>query len=309
MRRSFFVDAIVLMIAVLLLLLLFFAEYSLTIGFSIAGNNYDFINEPGNVSIYFCPSAECQNLFEQVPKYAKCALYDYGGFVPPKLSVIDKRNFNGFGIKSFNKNLMHNKYCVYDGVVITGSHNPTNNKNFDVVIVLKSISISEEFSEAFDLLSIGKKPVTDDKTVNLSGVLVSSFHCPGDDCRDSVLEELRKSKHSIYFLAYSFTDDIIAEELIKSDVYIEGVFSKQKFLGEERKNLRFRNIYEFNGSGLLHHKLFIIDNSSIITGSANPSMNGYEHNDENILIIRSDAVARKFVDEYLRIRKLSVPVT
>ncbi len=248
-------------------------------------------------------------MFERVPKYAKCALYDYSGFIPPSNSVIDKRNFRGVGFSSLNNNLMHNKYCVYDNTVITGSHNPTNNKNSDVVIVLESKTISEEFSGAFDKLRSGKKPVTRDNVVNLSGVFVSSFHCPGDDCRGVVLEELRKSKRSIYFLAYSFTDNIVSRELVNSDVYVEGVFASQKFLGDERENLKFRNIYEFNGSGLLHHKLFIIDNSSIIAGSANPSRNGYDYNDENMLIIRSDVVAEKFIGEYLRIRKLSVPVT
>ncbi|MBT7927691.1 hypothetical protein HN695_05100, partial [Candidatus Woesearchaeota archaeon] len=51
-------------------------------------------------------------------------------------------------------------------------------------------------------------------------------------------------------------------------------------------------------SGLLHHKVFIIDDHIVITGSYNPTASGTEKNDENILIIYSDDVAAEFVDEY-----------
>jgi len=69
------------------------------------------------------------------------------------------------------------------------------------------------------------------------------------------------------------------------------------------------NVYEYLKSnqvdvrpdknrGILHHKVFIVDNKTVITGSYNPTKAGNERNDENVLIIHDEEVALKFVDEF-----------
>ena len=51
----------------------------------------------------------------------------------------------------------------------------------------------------------------------------------------------------------------------------------------------------------MHHKVFIIDNSTVITGSFNPSKNGDERNDENMLVIKDREIAALFLDEFERV--------
>ena len=48
----------------------------------------------------------------------------------------------------------------------------------------------------------------------------------------------------------------------------------------------------------MHHKVFIIDNETVITGSYNPTSGGDERNDENMLIIHDKSIADAFLREF-----------
>ena len=52
----------------------------------------------------------------------------------------------------------------------------------------------------------------------------------------------------------------------------------------------------------MHHKVFIIDNKIVVTGSYNPTKNGNEHNDENMLIMHDAMLAEKYVAEFSRLK-------
>jgi len=51
----------------------------------------------------------------------------------------------------------------------------------------------------------------------------------------------------------------------------------------------------------MHHKVFIIDNRTVITGSMNPTGAGDRKNDENILVIHDEDIAEKYIEEFLRL--------
>ncbi len=48
----------------------------------------------------------------------------------------------------------------------------------------------------------------------------------------------------------------------------------------------------------MHHKVFIIDEKIVITGSYNPTKNANENNDENLLIIHDKKIAEKYLEEF-----------
>ena len=48
----------------------------------------------------------------------------------------------------------------------------------------------------------------------------------------------------------------------------------------------------------MHHKVFIIDQETVITGSFNPTNAGDSKNDENILIIKDKGIAKQFKEEF-----------
>ena len=51
----------------------------------------------------------------------------------------------------------------------------------------------------------------------------------------------------------------------------------------------------------MHHKCFIIDSETVVTGSMNPTGGGDTRNDENILIIHDEEIAGKYLDEFEKV--------
>ena len=134
---------------------------------------------------------------------------------------------------------------------------------------------------------------------------IQNYFCPEDECQKEVLGELEKAKKSINFMTFSFTDQQISDKLIqkqKEGIRIEGImeskrttmqYNKYRYLTENNITVH-KDINKYN----LHHKVFIIDNETVITGSYNPTKSGNERNDENILIIKNKEIARKYLEEY-----------
>ena len=54
--------------------------------------------------------------------------------------------------------------------------------------------------------------------------------------------------------------------------------------------------------GLMHHKVFIIDEQIVITGSYNFSRSAEERNDENIIVIYNTDIAQEFLKEFGRVQ-------
>ena len=52
---------------------------------------------------------------------------------------------------------------------------------------------------------------------------------------------------------------------------------------------------------VLHHKVFVIDGSIVVTGSYNPTLSGNTRNDENMLIIHDRGIAQQYIQEFLRL--------
>ncbi|MBS3138619.1 MAG: hypothetical protein A2730_03980 [Candidatus Staskawiczbacteria bacterium RIFCSPHIGHO2_01_FULL_39_25] len=51
----------------------------------------------------------------------------------------------------------------------------------------------------------------------------------------------------------------------------------------------------------MHHKVWVTDALTVITGSMNPTKNGDERNDENLIIIKDETIARLFLEEFGRV--------
>lgn len=55
----------------------------------------------------------------------------------------------------------------------------------------------------------------------------------------------------------------------------------------------------------LHHKVIIVDERIVITGSMNYSTNAEENNDENVIIIDNAEIARLYLQEFERVWNLA----
>lgn len=134
------------------------------------------------------------------------------------------------------------------------------------------------------------------------------YFCPHDDCQREVLEELVKARESIHFMVYSFTDKEIATMLVEKNnkIKVEGIIERQR-INSKFNVFRFLNssgvdVIPDNNRALMHNKVFIIDQQTVITGSYNPTANGKDNNNENVVIIHDEKIAKKFVEEYYLIK-------
>jgi phosphatidylserine/phosphatidylglycerophosphate/cardiolipin synthase-like enzyme len=283
-------------------------------------------------SIYFCPRNDCEKILFSYINNSKnsvhCAFYDLDLENISKLLaekskdidvklVMDNGNpskiIGGKGIIYDTKSqLMHNKFCIFDNkIVFTGSMNPTENdayKNNNNILIIDSKNLANNYELEFNELwnfNFGKGHKTTDSVMYLNNKKYINLFCPEDNCKDNVMNALNSAEESIYFMIFSFTDQDIADVLAaKKDqgLDVKGIVEAKRITMqyEQYNNLIEKDVFVIkdNNKYTLHHKVFIVDNQTVITGSYNPTSAADEKNDENILIINDRDIARLYLDEF-----------
>lgn len=311
-------------------LLLFLGTIFITGCWSITGKVVHLQNETAkNIEIYFCPRDDCGKIFEENIKSANssvhCALYDLNlkNLITALSSksknadvkvVIDNSNnesqIKGDGVEAdSNKQLMHNKFCVIDDyTVISGSFNPTFNDNFrnsNNVVVVYSKTLAGNYEGEFQELwngVFGKGSNVKNPEMIVNGIRIENYFCPEDSCASRIVDLINGAESSIYFMAFSFTNEGIADALIKKNIEIRGIFDSSQSSGKYSQFKRMKefglNVIKDKNKYKMHHKVFIIDNQTVVTGSFNPTLSGDQKNDENLLIIHDREIAAKYFVEF-----------
>lgn len=219
-------------------------------------------------------------------------------------------------------NYMHDKFCVIDNkILITGSTNPTTNgfyKNNNNIITFKSKYLAQNYENEFDQMASvkygsSKKSVLAYNNITFNfknySYLISSYMCPENHCANNIINILSKAKNEILFATFSFTNNDIEAELVKkyiAGIKVQGVIESRNANGKSSifKDVvgKFEIIKDKNPNNM-HNKFFVVDSKWVITGSMNPSNNGNKYNDENILIIESEKLAKLYKEEYMGLIK------
>ena len=108
-------------------------------------------------------------------------------------------------------------------------------------------------------------------------------------------------------MAFSFTVDEIGDIIAAratAGVSVQGIFETT---GSETQFSEMRPLFcagipvrQDGNSFILHHKVFIVDEVTVITGSFNISDNATNSNDENLVIISDPNLAAQYVAEFNR---------
>jgi len=128
--------------------------------------------------------------------------------------------------------------------------------------------------------------------------------CPQDQCKNNVIETLEQADESIYFMIYSFTDGDISDTLIKKSkngLTVKGVMEKSqtsKYSQFDKIKNAGVDLHWDKNRASMHHKVFIIDEKTVITGSFNPTKNGNERNNENVIIFKDKKIAKRLIKEF-----------
>jgi phosphatidylserine/phosphatidylglycerophosphate/cardiolipin synthase-like enzyme len=221
--------------------------------------------------------------------------------------------------------LMHNKFLVIDGETVwTGSFNLTQNaahRNNENAVIIRigfiATNYEREFREMFDGKFGATSPAdTPYPVIKFDSVEIETYFAPEDNVAKKIDEELKAAEYSVDFLSFSFTDvglsHTMAELALEDDVSVRGVFDSNQSKESSVCSiliLRSGNI-EGNGSitvkldgnpGLMHEKVIVIDNETVIFGSFNFSRSADESNDENLLIVHDPELARLFASEFEKV--------
>jgi phosphatidylserine/phosphatidylglycerophosphate/cardiolipin synthase-like enzyme len=221
--------------------------------------------------------------------------------------------------------LMHNKFAIIDdSSVFTGSYNTTENcthKNNNNAIIINSAEIAEiyrlKFDQMFDDRIFGDKrnygpfaKLQRKYYVKLDDMDINVYFAPEDNVEKIIHGRIAKANSSIKFMQFSFTSDVISDIIIKKfkeGIEVKGVFER-KGSGTEHSQytkMKIESIpVKLDGNRYaMHHKVIIIDDFIVITGSFNISKNANRRNDENIIIIGNKEIALKYIEEFNRIYK------
>ncbi len=217
--------------------------------------------------------------------------------------------------------LMHNKFMVIDGfVVITGSTNFTMNgvyRNNNNLLVLRSRRAAEvyqtEFNEMFVDRNFGPRgSLPNDVVFVQDGTRIHILFSPEDDVIRTITNEIDAAQSNIKFMAFSFTEDILANALLQKaerGITVEGVFETR---GSETQYSRLRKLFcagldarQDTNPSTMHHKVFIIDDQRVLIGSFNFSKNATDSNDENMIILYEGDLAQQYLAEYYRVKAQS----
>lgn len=214
---------------------------------------------------------------------------------------------------------MHHKFIVIDEQYVwTGSYNTTYNgayKNKNNVIFIDSAPLAYNFTREFRELfrqMRAEKPtgasVVHPKVTLSDGTQIFTYFSPDNDILSSLVKEIESAKKSIHFMAFSFTEDTLGSAMrdrFESGIDIQGVFEKRQisqYSEYEQMKAAGMSVIQDRNKGTMHHKVIVIDEETVITGSYNFSKNAEERNSENLLIIKGNPdIAQAYLAEFDRI--------
>jgi len=213
-------------------------------------------------------------------------------------------------ISDFNpKALMHNKILIIDKhIVWIGSGNFTVYafyRNHDNFLRIDEKGVAHYYEEKFIKLF-------NNDTTPMEPYLskdVEIYFAPDSDIEKRLLARIHHAKHSIYFLAYAFTNKNIAQAL--ADAHYRGVVVKGVFDKAQDRYQKYSRYRWLKSKGLsvkydqnrykLHDKIIIIDESVVVTGSYNFTLKANRTNAENIMVIKSKSIAKDYINEFDKI--------
>jgi len=222
-------------------------------------------------------------------------------------------------VQDERKPIMHNKFTVVDNkVVATGSWNYTDGDTYHLnnnLIFIKLPQIAQNYTAEFEKMFVAKqfgakKPagVPNPQVTTNTGVLIENYFAPEDGVAKRIVGKINGAQSSIYFLAFSFTQDNIGNAImakVKNGLRVGGVFettgSNTPFSEYGKMAKAGLEVYTDGNPWVMHHKVIIIDERIVIFGSFNFSDNADKENDENLLIVDDENLARAFKTEYDRV--------
>ena len=212
--------------------------------------------------------------------------------------------------------LMHDKFWLFDGKVVwTGSTNITVSGMFEQnnnTIVIDSADLTTIYERQFEDMWAGKfnakSPSTvDQQSLSIDGTKIQVLFSPEDNAISHIIPYMQNAQKDIRFLAFSYTQDQLGQSMLDAmqrGVNVSGIFEAT---GSDTEYSQMQPLFcakaavrQDGNPAFLHHKVIIVDEHIVITGSLNFTDNADQSNNENVIIIDNPDIARLYTEEFNR---------
>jgi phosphatidylserine/phosphatidylglycerophosphate/cardiolipin synthase-like enzyme len=212
--------------------------------------------------------------------------------------------------------LMHNKFWIFDGrIVWTGSTNITANGNFrnnNNVIIIESLELAAIYEREFQEMWNGEfgprsTSTVDEQALTIDGTQIQVLFAAEDEVVSLLAPLVESAESNVRVMAFAFTHDDLGAALLgraEAGVDVKAIFETR---GSETEYSEMPALYcaevpvrQDGNPGTFHHKVIIIDDQIVVTGSLNFSSNADDSNDENVLIIANEDIAALYLQEFDR---------
>ena len=215
--------------------------------------------------------------------------------------------------------LMHDKFVVVDGALVwTGSMNLTTSdtyRNNNNLLRIESAELAQAYLREFDEMFVDDMFGPESPRgwpaprIEFGASWAEVYFAPDDAPAERLLQVLESAQHTIRFMAFSLTSEAVADTLIhqaRQGVEVAGVMEESQVRSNANGKydlLRAAGIdVHLDGNTRnMHHKVIIVDDEFVITGSYNFSYNAENVNDENMLILHDSELARLYLEEFDRV--------
>jgi phosphatidylserine/phosphatidylglycerophosphate/cardiolipin synthase-like enzyme len=219
--------------------------------------------------------------------------------------------------------LMHDKFMIIDrSEVWLGSMNYTFSGTYEDnnnLLLIRSTKMAENYTKEFDEMFVDDKfgpdvvPETPYPELTIDGTQIETYFSPDDGVEAHINDVLEGAQSSIYFLAFSFTSDQLGETVrakANEGLKISGVMEEQQVksnVGTEYDQFKQAGLDVLidGNPGQMHHKVMIVDNEIVIVGSYNFTRSAEERNDENLIMIHNEQIAKFFLQEFQRVYQVA----
>ncbi|MGE0542866.1 MAG: phosphatidylserine/phosphatidylglycerophosphate/cardiolipin synthase family protein [Dehalococcoidia bacterium] len=233
--------------------------------------------------------------------------------------------------------LMHHKFAVIDGrIVVTGAWNFAERDTFrhnNNTVVFDSAALARNFTNEFEKMFDGhafgptKPKDVPNPVIEQSGTRIETRFASEQEVVPAILDRLEAAQSSIVFMAFSFTLDDVGMALLERGQDGVGVWGVVESTGSQTQFSEFSRLKGLSPDGtrppfpgcdagppvlqdgnpfLMHHKVFVIDERTVIVGSFNFTANAADDNDEALLIVDDAEMARQFLAEFCRVYNVAV---
>lgn len=142
--------------------------------------------------------------------------------------------------------------------------------------------------------------------------VVKTYFSPDDQCEGVAVREIQKATKSVHVAMYSFVSSALGQALVDAarrgcEVIVVADEHQQSIDAAEAVNsmlegeasIRYvRGKNSLGNYSAIHHKYAIIDNAVVLGGSFNWTVQANRYNDENLIVIKSKALARRFTSDF-----------